>query len=143
MFHYCFCLFRNIWPLVGPNIVRKGGFGLPGGCASSRLDHGLKFYVIQGGCASSRLIHGAFPAIFGRASGQIFRKNIKNGKNAVTPVGSDAAVLLSQQPACWDLVGSWHRGLPARQFFRCAGPKETVKNMILHIFCNFFHMFGP
>ena len=32
-------------------------FGLPGGCASSRLDHGLKFYVIQGGCASSRLIH--------------------------------------------------------------------------------------
>ena len=31
-------------------------FGFPGGCASSRLDHGLKFYVIQGGCASSRLI---------------------------------------------------------------------------------------
>ena len=29
-----------------------------GGCASSRLDHGLKFYVIQGGCASSRLISG-------------------------------------------------------------------------------------
>ena len=28
-----------------------------GGCASSRLDHGLKFYVIQGGCASSRLIN--------------------------------------------------------------------------------------
>ena len=28
-----------------------------GGCASSRLDHGLKFYVIRGGCASSRLIH--------------------------------------------------------------------------------------
>ena len=28
-----------------------------GGCASSRLDRGLKFYVIQGGCASSRLIH--------------------------------------------------------------------------------------
>ena len=27
-----------------------------GGCASSRLDHGLKFYVIWGGCASSRLI---------------------------------------------------------------------------------------
>ena len=27
-----------------------------GGCTSSRLDHGLKFYVIQGGCASSRLI---------------------------------------------------------------------------------------
>ena len=25
------------------------GFGLPGGCASSRLDHGLKFYEIQGG----------------------------------------------------------------------------------------------
>ena len=30
------------------------------GCAGSRLDHGLKFYIIQGGCASSRLIHG-FP----------------------------------------------------------------------------------
>ena len=28
-----------------------------GGCASSQLDHGLKFYVIWGGCASSRLIH--------------------------------------------------------------------------------------
>ena len=27
-----------------------------GGCASGRLDHGLKFHVIQGGCASSRLI---------------------------------------------------------------------------------------
>ena len=27
-----------------------------GGCASSRLDHGLRFYVIWGGCASSRLI---------------------------------------------------------------------------------------
>ena len=25
-------------------------------CASNRLDHGLKFYVIRGGCASSRLI---------------------------------------------------------------------------------------
>ena len=36
------------------------GFGLPGGCASSRLDHGLKVYVIQGGCAGSRLI-SAFP----------------------------------------------------------------------------------
>ena len=34
------------------------GFGLPGGCASSRLDHGLQFCVIRGGCASSRLIHG-------------------------------------------------------------------------------------
>ena len=30
-----------------------------GGCASSRLDHGLKFYGIQGGCASSRLISGS------------------------------------------------------------------------------------
>ena len=29
-----------------------------GGCASSRLDHSLKFHVIQGGCASSRLISG-------------------------------------------------------------------------------------
>ena len=27
-----------------------------GGCASSRLDHGLNFYVFQGGFASSRLI---------------------------------------------------------------------------------------
>ena len=27
-----------------------------GGCASSRLDHGLKFFVIRGGCASSQLI---------------------------------------------------------------------------------------
>ena len=32
-----------------------------GGCASSRLDHGLKFCRIQGGCASSRLIHD-FPS---------------------------------------------------------------------------------
>ena len=23
------------------------GFGLPGGCASSRLDHGFKFYVVE------------------------------------------------------------------------------------------------
>ena len=29
-----------------------------GGCARSRLDRGLKFYVIWGGCASSRLISG-------------------------------------------------------------------------------------
>ena len=29
-----------------------------GGCASSRLDHALEFYVIWGGCASRRLIHG-------------------------------------------------------------------------------------
>ena len=29
------------------------------GCASSRLDHGLKFYGISGGCASSRLISGS------------------------------------------------------------------------------------
>ena len=29
-----------------------------GGCASSRLDHGLKFYEIRGGCTSSRLING-------------------------------------------------------------------------------------
>ena len=28
-----------------------------GGCASSRLDHGLKFHLIRGGCASSRLIN--------------------------------------------------------------------------------------
>ena len=33
-------------------------FELPGGCASSRLDHVSKFYGIRGGCASSRLIHG-------------------------------------------------------------------------------------
>ena len=33
-------------------------FGLPGGCASSRLDHGLKFYGIRGGCAGSRLMTG-------------------------------------------------------------------------------------
>ena len=49
-----------------------------GGCASSRLDHGLKFYGIRGGCASSRLIHGFLFAIFGRASGQIYSKNSKN-----------------------------------------------------------------
>ena len=29
-----------------------------GGCASSRLDHGLKFHEKRGGCASSRLISG-------------------------------------------------------------------------------------
>ena len=34
------------------------GVGLPGSCASSRLDHGLKFYGIRGGCAGSRLIYG-------------------------------------------------------------------------------------
>ena len=28
-----------------------------GSCASSRLDHGLKFYASRGGCASSRLIN--------------------------------------------------------------------------------------
>ena len=44
------------------------------GCASSRLDHSLKFYVICGGCASSRLIHSPFFAIFGRASCQIYSK---------------------------------------------------------------------
>ena len=32
------------------------GASFPGFGASSRLDHGLKFYVIPGGCASSRLI---------------------------------------------------------------------------------------
>ena len=32
------------------------GFGLRGGCASSRLDHGLQ--PSRGGCASSRPIHG-------------------------------------------------------------------------------------
>ena len=30
---------------------------MQGGCTSSRLDHGLKFYVNRGGCASSRLIN--------------------------------------------------------------------------------------
>ena len=44
-----------------------------GGCASSRLDHGLKFYVIPGGCAGSRLIsefldcvHFVLAAVFAR-----------------------------------------------------------------------------
>ena len=29
---------------------------LQGGCISGRLDHGLKFYIIQGACASRRLL---------------------------------------------------------------------------------------
>ena len=33
-----------------------GAASAEGGCARSRLDHGLKFHVIPGGCASSRLI---------------------------------------------------------------------------------------
>ena len=51
------------WPQARPKIVKKkaviqsaaSAASAKGGCASSRLDHGLKFYVIQGGCASSRL----------------------------------------------------------------------------------------
>ena len=35
-----------------------------GGCASSRLDHGLKFYGIQGGCASSRLVNNFLDSKF-------------------------------------------------------------------------------
>ena len=53
------------WLLVRPKIAKKkaviklaASTASPwGGCASSRLDLGLKFYVIWGGCASSRLIH--------------------------------------------------------------------------------------
>ena len=42
-----------------------------GGCASSRLDHGLKFYVIQGGCASSRLINGFSDCVSSTRSGPL------------------------------------------------------------------------
>ena len=41
-----------------PTVPRRPALDL-GGCASSRLDHGLKFYGIRGGCASSRLINGS------------------------------------------------------------------------------------
>ena len=37
----------------GPGFLE---FGLPGGCACSRLDHALHVHVIQGGCASNRLM---------------------------------------------------------------------------------------
>ena len=52
------------WLLARPTnckknvVIQSAATSAQGGCASSRLDHGLKFYVIQGGCASSRLIHG-------------------------------------------------------------------------------------
>ena len=36
-----------------------------GGCASSRLDHGLQFYVIREGCASSRLINELSDCVHG------------------------------------------------------------------------------
>ena len=57
------CIRDSHRPLAEPSSVGSPGswsltFGLPGGCASSRLDHGLKVYGIRGGCASSRLIHG-------------------------------------------------------------------------------------
>ena len=41
------------------NVIKSAASAasMEGGCASSRLDHGLKFYVIQGGCASSRFIN--------------------------------------------------------------------------------------
>ena len=39
-------------------LARRLCCGLPGGCASRRLDHGLQFPVIRGGCASSRPDHG-------------------------------------------------------------------------------------
>ena len=64
-------------PLSDSPGAASSRFGLPGGCASSRLDHGLKLYGIRGGCASSRLIHGPLFAIFGRASGQVHSKNTK------------------------------------------------------------------
>ena len=43
-------------------------FGLPGSCASSRLDHGLKFYGIRRGCASSRLISEFSDSVCSRAN---------------------------------------------------------------------------
>ena len=52
------------WPLARPKIAKKiaviqsaaDAASAKGGCASSRLDQGLKFYVNRGGYASSRLI---------------------------------------------------------------------------------------
>ena len=42
------------------NVIQSAAIARPrsakGGCASSRLDHGFKFYVSPRGCASSRLI---------------------------------------------------------------------------------------
>ena len=50
------------WPLARPKIAKKNviksassAASPAGGCASSRLDHGLKFYVIRRGCASSQI----------------------------------------------------------------------------------------
>ena len=49
------------------------GIGLPGGCASSRLDHGLKFYVIRGG----------IKAIFARSLNILNVSSTKNNKKLI------------------------------------------------------------
>ena len=61
--NFSFICLVFVWPLARPKIARKGrdpvaasAASPQGGCASSRLDHGLKFYLIRGGCASSGLI---------------------------------------------------------------------------------------
>ena len=60
-----------------------------GGCASSRLDHGLKFYVMRGGCASSRLISGSPASIIPKNDQKIVKKYRKiasvKWRNAVNP----------------------------------------------------------
>ena len=82
-------ILTKFWPLAQLKIAKTkmaviqsaaSAASARGGCASSQLDHGLKFYGIQGGCASSQLISGFFFAIFGRASGQIDSKKYKKMK---------------------------------------------------------------
>ena len=63
--------FYIFWPLARPKHAKKAviqsaasAASAKGGCASSRLDHSLKFYVIRGGCGSSRLIHGFSNSVY-------------------------------------------------------------------------------
>ena len=76
-------------------------FGFPGGCASSRLDHGSKFYGIRGGCASSRLIHG-FPSP--NNSQKMCKKSkqyLKTYRSSDSGLGAASASVLALADARW------------------------------------------
>ena len=96
-----------------------------GGCARSRLDHGLKFSVIWGGCASSRRIHGSPNT-----------KKLKNAKKKIVKISDNSLktrpkkteIILPCRPR--GLARAWSPRAQARAPAKKDGKfKETAKSI--------------
>ena len=134
-------------PVVPPSPVVRRSPSRRGGCASSRLDHGLKVELFP---KPSQTLSKAFPnsgqpffAIFGRASGQIYGKTTKNVEQNVKTCRKICFFCLLYRQSGFDAkVKSPKMGLSITPcqflsrptFFRDIWPRPNIWEKVEHIF---------